>query len=358
MLVPGAESVKQKSGDRQYDYRDSARRKYILICAGVAICLAVLFVDVVMSARYINPLDVLRTIFNPAGATNVMRVVVWDIKIPSSLMGIVVGLGFGISGAVMQTILNNPLASPYTLGISAGAGFGAAFAMVMGVGGLAIIGGYLIPLFAFVFAMGACAGIFIIAKLKRFTSETMVLAGIGLVFLFQALQTLMQFLASPEALQGIVFWTYGSLAGANWDNLAIVFAVFAICFVLIYRKCWVLTAMKLGDNKAIALGIDVNKVRRNMFVIISLLTAVSVAFVGCIGFIGIVGPHLARMILGEDQRFFLPMSGICGASVLIAADTAARLIGGSVMLPIGVLTSAIGVPFFFYLLAKKRSVRV
>ncbi|MBP6021449.1 MAG: iron chelate uptake ABC transporter family permease subunit, partial [Candidatus Methanomethylophilaceae archaeon] len=158
--------MKQKSGDRQYDYRDSARRKYILICAGVAVCLTVLFVDVVMSARYINPLDVLRTIFNPAGATNVMRVVVWDIKIPSSLMGIVVGLGFGISGAVMQTILNNPLASPYTLGISAGAGFGAAFAMVMGVGGLAIIGGYLIPLFAFVFAMGACAGIFIIAKLK------------------------------------------------------------------------------------------------------------------------------------------------------------------------------------------------
>lgn len=349
--------MKQTSDSRPYDYRASSRRKYSLIAIGAAVCIAVFILDVVFSARYINPIDVFMTVFDPAGSTKIMRVVVWDIKIPSALMGIVVGLGFGISGAVMQTILNNPLASPYTLGISAGAGFGAAFAMVIGVGGLAIIGSYLIPLFAFVFAMGACAGIFIIAKLKRFTAETMVLAGIGLVFLFQALQTLMQYLASPEALQGIVFWTYGSLAGANWKNLAIVFTVFVVCFAFIYRKCWTLTAMKLGDSKASALGIDVNKTRRNMFVIISLLTAVSVAFVGCIGFIGIIGPHIARMILGEDQRFFLPMSGLCGAAVLVSADAAARLIGGDVMLPIGVLTSAIGVPFFFYLLAKRRSVR-
>lgn len=349
--------MKQSPGNGQYDYRAGSRKKYRLICIGAALCVILFFTDVMFSASYINPMEAFNAMFNPSAVSNVMRIVIWDIKIPSAIMGLTVGMGFGIAGAVMQTILNNPLASPYTLGISAGAGFGAAFAMVMGVGGLAIIGSYLVPFFAFAFAIIACMGIFVVARIKRFTAEIMILAGIGLVFFFQALQTMMQFMASPEALQGIVFWTYGSLAGANWTNLTVVLLTLLACFALIYRKSWTLTAMKLGDNKATALGINVDKTRRNMFVTISIMTAVSVAFVGCIGFIGIIGPHIARMLLGEDQRFFLPMSGVCGAAVLISADTAARLLGGTVVLPIGVLTSMIGVPFFFYLLSKRRSGR-
>ena len=131
---------------------------------------------------------------------------------------------------------------------------------------------------------------------------------LGMVFFFQAIQSFLQYAASPEALQGIVFWTFGSLSRANWTNISIILVIFILVFVFVYRKSRMLTAMKLGDSRAKTLGVDVEKLRRQMFVVISILTASAVAFVGSIGFIGIVGPHIARMLVGEDQRFYLPMS--------------------------------------------------
>ena len=353
-LTEKKEIVENAAGNTGFDYNRYSAKKYMIMTLGLVACIVFFFLDVVFSSTYINPMQIISTMIDPNSVSNAMKVVVFDIKIPQGLMALICGASFGLAGAIMQTMLNNPLASPYTLGISAGAGFGAAFAMVTGLGGLAVLGSALVPFSAFFFSLLACGGIFLVARIKGFSADIMVLAGIGLVFFFQALQALMQYLASPEALQGIVFWTFGSLQGSDWTNVPIVCVMFLLIFIIIYRKSWVLTAMKLGDNKAAALGIDTNKIRKWMFVGISLLTATCVAFVGCIGFIGIVGPHVARMILGEDQRFLLPMSCICGAAILTMADVASKVIGNGIVFPIGILTALVGVPFFFYLLLTRK----
>jgi len=339
-----------------FHYGKYAHRKYLFIIIGIVIALTVFFVDLFFSIPYISPSTLLDEFLHP-DSTNVMHVILWDLQMPTVCAGIICGAAFGFAGAIMQTLLNNPLASPYTLGISAGAGFGASLTMVIGLGGLSVLGTYMVPAGAFLFAMLATGGIFLVAKAKGFSADVMVLAGIGLVFLFQALSSMMQYLASPDALSGIVFWTFGSLNGIEWVEVGIMLVLFLIAFFLIYRKCWALTAMRLGDRRAEALGINTQRMRKWMFVLIALLTSTCVAFVGCIGFIGIVGPHVARMILGEDQRYLLPMSCVCGAIILETADILCGTITSGMEYPIGIFTSIVGVPFFFYLLIKKKTVK-
>ncbi|MBR4697606.1 MAG: iron ABC transporter permease [Candidatus Methanomethylophilaceae archaeon] len=339
-----------------FQYGRYTRRKYLILLAGIAIALTVFFVDLFFSIPYIQPSVLIDAFLHPE-SKDVMHTILWDLQMPTVCAGILCGASFGFAGAIMQTLLNNPLASPYTLGISAGAGFGASLTMVVGLGGLTLLGTYMVPAGAFLFAMLATGGIFMIAKAKGFSADIMVLAGIGLVFLFQALQSMMQYLASPDALSGIVFWTFGSLNGVEWMEVGIILVLFLAAFILIYRKCWALTAMRLGDRRAEALGINTQRMRKWMFVLIALLTSTCVAFVGCIGFIGIVGPHVARMILGEDQRYLIPMSCVCGAIILETADILCGTITSGMEYPIGIFTSIVGVPFFFYLLMKKKSVK-
>ena len=180
----------------------------------------------------------------------------------------------------------------------------------------------------------------------------MILAGIGMVFFFQAIQSALQYFASDEALSGIVFWIFGSLSKANWINISIMICVFLVVFIVFLASSWKLTAMRLGDDKARSMGVDVSRLRKVTFILISLLTATAVSFVGSIGFVGIVAPHIARMIIGEDQRFFLPMSACLGAFLLSVASTVSKIILPGVIFPIGIVTSLIGVPFFFFLLLK------
>ena len=337
-----------------FEYRTYTGKKIAMMWAGIIICLISFILDIMIGSSNLSLSSVFTSLFNSSEADSLTNVIIWKLRLPTAVMGILVGASLGLSGAAMQTILNNPLASPYTLGISAGAGVGASIALLTGLGSLAVLGSFLIPLSAFVFAFLACLGIYLISKIKRFTPETMVLSGIGMVFFFQALQSFLQYTASPEALQSIVFWTFGSLQKANWTNIPIIAVVFLIVFVIVYTHAWKLTAMKLGDEKAKALGIDVERLRMVMFIMISLLTATAVAFVGSIGFIGIVGPHIARILLGEDQRYYLPMSSICGAAILSIASVATKLVVPGAVFPIGILTSMIGVPFFFILIIKKK----
>jgi iron complex transport system permease protein len=267
-------------------------------------------------------------------------------------MAIAVGLCLGIAGAEMQTILDNPLASPFTLGVSAGAGFGAALALVLGVAIVPCPGEYLVPINAFFFSLFTCLLIYCISRTRRASPETMILAGIALLFLFHSLLALLQYLASEEALQAVVFWLFGSLLKATWPKVGFIFAMLVVAVPLLARDAWKLTALKLGDERAKGLGIDAERLRLKSFLIISILTAAAVCFVGTIGFIGLVAPHIARMLVGEDQRFFLPISGLAGAGLLSAASTGSKMIIPGVVIPIGIVTSLIGVPFFFFLILK------
>ncbi|WP_252896143.1 FecCD family ABC transporter permease [Veillonella rogosae] len=319
--------------NNQYNYKKQSYKKLMFIIIGLIICAVSFVTDIIVGPASLTLSDVWLALTDPSEVSKNAYVIIWSIRLPTAIMALLVGASLGIAGAGMQTILDNPLSSPYTLGISAGgAGFGASLMVVVGASALEFLGVFMVPFGAFVFASLTSFFIYSINKIKNFSSETMILAGIGMMFLFQALQSLMQYMASPEALQNIVFWTMGSLAKANWINISIVLLVLVIMLPLMMRESWRLTALKLGDEKASGLGVDVESLRVKVFAFISLITAVAVSFVGTIGFIGIVGPHIARMLVGEDQRYFLPLSAVCGMAILSLASIASKMLvpGGDV----------------------------
>ena len=337
-------------------YRKITWRKYVYSVLLATTCMLALAIDVSVGPAWLSIQEVFSTLILPHSSNNISRIIVWDIRLPVALMAIVVGASLAIAGAEMQTILNNPLASPYTLGVSAGAGFGAALALVLGVGVIPHTETVLVPLNAFFFSMLVCLLIFSLSKIKGVSTETMVLTGIALLFLFNALMALLQYLASEEELQAVIFWLFGSFLKTTWPKLGVATAVLLITTPLLLKDAWKLTALRLGDEKAKSLGLNVERLRLKVFIWISVLAAAAVCFVGTIGFVGLVGPHVARMFVGEDQRFFLPMSAFAGAALLSAASTGSKLITPGAIFPIGIITAFIGVPFFLSLiLLKKRS---
>ncbi len=337
-----------------FDYKKHSYRRIIFILIGLLICTVSFITDVIVGPASLTLRDVWLAVMQSPEVSKNADVIIWSIRLPTAVMALLVGASLGIAGAGMQTILDNPLSSPYTLGISAGAGFGASLVVVIGLSSLEFLGEFMVPFGAFVFAGLTSFFIYSINKIKNFSSETMILAGIGMMFLFQALQSLMQYMATPEALQNIVFWTMGSLTKANWLSISIVLVALLVMLPLMMRESWRLTALKLGDEKASGLGVNVENLRVKIFLFISIITAVAVSFVGTIGFIGIVGPHIARMLVGEDQRYFLPLSAVCGMVILSLASIASKMLIPGAMFPIGIVTAIIGVPFFFSLVLTRK----
>lgn len=322
-----------------------ARRLGLVLGLGLLLCLSVA-IDVSLGPARYSLAEVAATLLDPGSAEAQMRMVVWEIRLPMALMAVTVGACLSLAGAQMQTILANPLASPFTLGLSAAASFGAALAMVLGVALVPAALALMVPINAFAMAMAAAMLIFAVSTLRGVTVETIVLLGIALVFTFNALLALLQYFASEQALAAVVFWTMGSLAKANWTKVAVTAAILAICAPLFARRAWALTAIRLGETRAAAMGIPVRRLRLETLVLVALLAAVPVSFVGTIGFIGIVGPHIARLLLGEDQRFFLPGSILAGALILSATSVLSKAILPGAVLPIGIITALVGVPFF------------
>lgn len=320
---------------------------------GCGLLLCTLAADLATGPALLPVTAVLRAL-SGTGDDPMLTAIVWTLRLPIALMALVVGAALGLSGAVMQTVLNNPLASSYTLGISAAAGFGAALVIVTGVV-LPVPEAWAIPAAAFAFAGLACALVAGAGRLRGATPELLVLAGIACLFLFQALLGLLQVIASPEALQQIVFWLFGSLQRATMAKVSIVAVVLAVVTPIVLANSWRLTAMRMGDERARALGVRVDALRLRCFVGVSLLTGAAVAFVGTIGFIGLVAPHVARMLVGEDQRHLLPASAVFGALLLSLSSVATKLILPGTIFPIGIITALLGVPFFAWLVLASRS---
>ncbi len=336
-------------------YRRMVQRRLLLLgLLGVVLLVSVLADLTIGPGRY-GFADVARALFD-ADAPITLRVVVWEIRLPVALMAVLVGAGLSIAGAQMQTVLNNPLASPFTLGISAAAGFGAALGFVLGVRLLpAGAAAWSVPANALICAMGAALLIDALSRRRGATTETIVLLGIALVFTFNALISGLEFIANEQALAAVVFWTMGSLGRASWGKIAVITAVLAVVWPLLARQAWALTALRLGEARAASFGIKVAQLRLRTILLVSALAAISVSFVGTIGFIGIVGPHIARMLIGEDQRFFLPASALAGAAVLSVASVMSKSLIPGLVLPIGIVTALVGVPFFFALILGTRT---
>jgi iron complex transport system permease protein len=254
----------------------------------------------------------------------------------------------------MQTILNNPLAEPFTLGVSSAASFGAALAIVMGWSVLPVVGALMVTVNAFVFALLTCGFILFATRLKGVGSETMILFGIAIFFTFSALLALMQYMASEDQIARIVFWMMGSLGRASWEKIALGAALLAVVIPFGLMRSWQMTALRMGETTAQSMGVDVARLRVEMLIVVSILAATAVAFVGTVGFIGLVGPHIARMIVGEDQRFFLPLSALAGALVLSLTSIISKSLTPGVIYPIGIITALIGVPVFVSIILSTR----
>ena len=279
------------------------------------------------------------------------RLIVMDLRLPIAVMALVVGAALGVGGAEIQTLLNNPMASPYTLGLAA-AGLGAS--VVIAFGGFGLPETVAVPIGAFVMTMLASGILFLFASARRFNSAMLVLVGIALLFLFQSILSLIQFIAAPEISQQILFWLFGSLTKATWEMVAVTAAVTAVCVLLLSRDVWKLTALRLGEERAVGLGINLQLLRLKTLVLVAVMTATAISFVGVIGFIGLVAPHVARILLGEDQRFFLPGAMLAGAAFLSVASVLSKVIIPGALFPVGIVTSFVGVPFFFWIVLTKR----
>lgn len=341
------------TGDVIADYRRQSRRKILAIMVLTLGALVAFTVATVVGPINLSWAELWNGLFNPNGVDETTRTVLWNLRLPAAGMAVLIGAGLSLSGAHMQTILDNPLAEPFTLGISAAAAFGGAASIVLGWTVLSN------PQFnlAAVAWVAALVAVFVVAGAavwRGASAESMILLGIALVFLFQAMLSLMQYSATTEALQQIVFWTMGSLQRANWTSNAILLGTLAIAIPFTVVNSWKLTALRLGDDRAAALGINVQRLRVTTLVVASLLAASAVAFAGVIGFIGLVGPHVARMLVGEDQRYFAPASMAAGALLLAAAHAVSITIVPGVAVPIGIITSLVGVPFFLILIFARR----
>ena len=291
---------------------------------------------------------------------------IMNIRLPRVLAAIFVGATLAASGAVMQCVLRNPLASASTLGVSQGAAFGAALGIIVFGGGVitnsnststvSIDNPYIVTLCAFVFGSISSVVVILISRLKKNVGPGgLILAGTALSAMFAGGSTLLQYFADDTSLGAVVFWTFGNLGSASWNDLRFISVVFVLSFIYYMYNRWNYNAMEAGYDTAKSLGVDTKKVMVASMAVCSLSAAVAVSFVGIISFVGLIAPHVMRFFVGNDHRFLVPGSAVCGALLLILADALAKLIAPPIILPIGAIMSFIGGPVFLILLFRGRN---
>ncbi|MEU9510944.1 iron ABC transporter permease [Micromonospora sp. NPDC048170] len=276
----------------------------------------------------------------------------WIVRFPRVVLAAVVGAALGCAGAVMQGVFGNPLAEPGVIGVSAGAAVGAALAIVTGV---TVLGGWTVPAAAFAGGLATTYAVYLLSRSGGRTEVvTLVLTGVAVNAVAGAVIGLLMFVADESGVQAIAFWNLGSLASANWSAVTLATPCLAVGLGVAYADARRLDLLALGEPAARHLGVDVERLRIRMIVVTALLGAAAVAFTGIISFIGLVVPHLVRMVAGPGHRVLLPASALGGAVVVIAADLAARTLVAHQELPLGVLTAVVGGPAFFWLLRRTR----
>ncbi|MEL0637490.1 iron ABC transporter permease [Marinomonas sp. TI.3.20] len=329
------------------------KRKKLALFGFFLLSIIGLIADILIGSHGLTLTQVLGAIFHPASSDIASRTIVWDIRMPMSLMAPFVGGALAIAGAQMQTTLNNPLADPYTFGVSAAAGFGASLVITNIVAIPFIPQQYQVAAMAFVMCLLTTFMIAGISSIKRISIEGVMLFGVAIMFAYNGMLTMMQYIATETQLQTLVFWQMGSLDRGSWDKIIILAILLPIVLAIMMKDAWKLSSLKVGLERAESMGINVKRLRIKTLLLVSLITSLSVAFVGAIGFVGLVAPHIARMVLGEDQRFFLPASFLLGAVLLEFASIASKSIMPGIILPLTVMMSMVGIPFFIFLIIKK-----
>ena len=283
--------------------------------------------------------------------------IIKEIRLPRTLGALLVGMLLGLSGASMQGALRNPLASPFTLGISQAAGFGAAFAIII-LDPMSfsnpLMAKFSIALFAFGASMVCTLMIVWIGKKVGMSPSSLILAGVGLGSLFHSGTMFLQYFTTETNAAATLFWTFGDLSKATWQNIGLLLAVLIPVLGYLWFSHWKFDALGFGDESAFNRGVNVKQFRPIVLILSALCTAVAVAFFGIIGFIGLVAPHLVRLVIGQSNSFVIPLSTLCGGVLLLIADLFARLSMSPITLPVGILTSFVGAPLLLYLLVSQR----
>lgn len=360
--------VNHKQLDPPVDLQDEITQLYvhkttrkILILVGLLVMLGIsVIVAASLGSVSTSIADVFQVISgklipgNDFASTNAfITTVIWDMRFPRILLAVLAGIALAGSGTVMQSVLRNPLVSPYTLGLSSAAAFGAALAIVLGVG-LGIFGKFIIVIHAFIFGSLTILFIYAIASIKGTGKETFILGGVAIGYLFSAGVSILKYVSNLEELREIVVWLMGGLWGASWNSVALLFPIVMICLAILLKSAWNLNAMGAGEAVATNLGVNVKRLRLTSLLISTLAASSVIAFTGIIGFIGLIAPHMCRMLIGGDNRFLIPCSALMGAIILLISDTLGRTILAPTEIPVGIITSIIGVPFFIYLLIKQK----
>lgn len=346
---------------RQYE-RYTRRKQAALILALLVTLTAALLYMGIGSIR-LRPAEILRVFFGGGEAKHVTAV--RNIRLPRVLAAMLIGAILAASGAVMQCVLRNPLASASTLGVSQGAAFGAALGIIVFGGGMitnsnsnstvSISNPYIVTLCAFAFGSVSSLVVIAISRLKREMGPGgLILAGTALSAMFSGGSTLLQYFADDTSLGAVVFWTFGNLGNVGWRDLRFLGVIFALCFAFYLYNRWNYNAMEAGYDTAKSLGVNAERLMLLSMAVCSLSAAAAVSFAGIISFVGLIAPHMMRFFVGKDHRYLIPGSAVCGALLLILADAAAKLIAPPVILPIGAIMSFIGGPVFLILLFRGR----
>ena len=343
------------------DYRRHFRKSVLFIAAIIVLIAVTVIISISISQYHIGFAEAYQIMVDHMNGKETRSYaewlkdfIVWDRNLPRAIGGVAVGAILGVGGAVMQSIVKNPLADPYTTGISSGAMLGVTVYLVLGISVIPFAGGDLAQIAnAFVFALIPAAVIIFVSSFKKTSPVMMVLIGIGVMYIFTASTTLLKFTASSDTIAEIYIWGVGSIGKITWDNVPVILIamVFLITVgMLLSKSINILTA---GDKSAMSLGVNPTRMRLICLIAVSVATAVAVCFTGTIGFVGLVSPHIARMTVGSNIRYLIPCSAAVGGFMLIAADCIARN-AGTTGLPVGVITALVGSPLFIYFLIRQK----
>jgi iron complex transport system permease protein len=294
----------------------------------------------------------------PAPGNPQAETIVVGFRLPRIFLAILTGMSLAIAGAVMQGLLRNPLVSPFTLGLSSAASFGAAVAIVIGPGVLAAI--CFVSYDMFIVLMAFLAGwlsmllVYSISRSRGTTQSTLILAGVVIGYIFTAGVMSLKYITDNEKLRELIVWIMGGMWGASWSAVLLLLPLCLVAFLLLERMAWDLNALSAGDDVAKNLGINVERLRLSGLMISTFAASCCIAFTGVIGFIGLMGPHICRMIIGTDHRYLIPCSALMGAAILLISDTAARTVLSPMEIPVGIIMYAIGGVFFLFLIIRAR----
>lgn len=330
------------------DYESFVKHKVFIMTSMVLAVLLMTLASILSGSSGISILDVLKTLIG--AGTKQSEIIVFDMRLPRALTAILVGAALAMAGAVMQGILRNPLASSSTLGVSQGSAFGAALGII--VLGAGTSNPYIVTICAFIGGSISTVVVLLLSRFKSMSPESLILAGVALSSLFSGGSALLQYFAADVEVAAVVFWTFGDIGRTGKNEIGIIGMCTAAAFLYFMFNRWNYNALGSGKHTAQSLGVDVNKTILISMAVCSLISAAGVAFVGIISFVGLVAPHLMRIFVGNDYRYLVPSSALCGALILLMADIFARTIVSPVILPIGAITSFLGAPMFLYLLFK------